>query len=49
VQIANLSQRPDGVVPSHDKLFTSGTLGRYSSKLMEVHDAHDKEALVAAD
>ena len=33
VQIANLSQRPDGVVPSHDTLFTSGTLGRYSGKL----------------
>jgi NADH-quinone oxidoreductase subunit G len=49
VQISNLSQRPDGVLPSMDTLFTSGTMGRYSSKLTEVHDSRNKEILVAAN
>jgi NADH-quinone oxidoreductase subunit G len=34
---------PDGVVPAHDGLFTSATLGRYSPALKELerHQAHD--------
>ncbi len=34
---------PDGVVPAHDGLFTSSTLGRYSPALkeLELHQAHD--------
>jgi NADH-quinone oxidoreductase subunit G len=42
--------KPDGVTPSHDGLFTSGTLGQYSTLLnrLEHHQKHElKEA--AAD
>ena len=49
VGLVQISNRRDGVLPSQDTLFTSGTLGRYSSKLNEVHNSHDKEAFVAAD
>jgi NADH-quinone oxidoreductase subunit G len=42
--------RPDLVVPEHDGLFTSGTLGRYSKYLREIeeHQAHQL-AETAAD
>jgi NADH-quinone oxidoreductase subunit G len=35
--------KPDQVVPAHDGLFTSGTLGRYSHALNELarHQAHE--------
>src|SRR5487761_1121591 len=49
VRIAGIAQRPDGVVPSGDSLFTSGTLGRYSRKLNEVQAFQGKEDMVAAD
>jgi NADH-quinone oxidoreductase subunit G len=41
---------PTSVVPAHDTLFTSGTLGSYSTALRELkqHQAHDV-ALTAAD
>jgi NADH-quinone oxidoreductase subunit G len=32
--------RRDLVLPAEDALFTSGTLGRYSAKLAEVHESH---------
>ncbi len=41
--------RRDLVLPAEDKLFTSGTLGRYSAKLNEVHEpAHRKPAAETA-
>ncbi|HEX4019602.1 MAG TPA: NADH-quinone oxidoreductase subunit NuoG [Acidobacteriaceae bacterium] len=49
VQISNLRERKDGVLPSQDTLFTSGTLGRYSGKLTEEIRSRQKEASVAAD
>ena len=36
-----------GIVPSHDTLFTSGTLGRYSSALREL-DEHQKNEVTAS-
>jgi NADH-quinone oxidoreductase subunit G len=48
VQIGDLSNaapappRRDLVLPAEDALFTSGTLGRYSAKLAEVHESHRK-------
>ena len=47
--ISNLAARPDGVVPSGDTLFTSGTLGRYSEKLNEVETFQAKKSMIAAD
>ena len=41
--------RRDLVLPADDALFTSGTLGRYSAKLHEVHEAHRTPAETAAD
>jgi NADH-quinone oxidoreductase subunit G len=42
--------RRDLVLPAQDALFTSGTLGRYSAKLAEVHESHRKSpAETAAD
>ena len=41
--------RRDLVLPADDALFTSGTLGRYSAKLHEVHEAHRAPAETAAD
>jgi NADH-quinone oxidoreductase subunit G len=37
------SARNDGIVPAHDTLFTSATLGRYSAALnhLEQHQAHE--------
>jgi len=40
----------DLIVPSHDTLFTSGTLGRYSSALKQLEEHQTKElAKSAAD
>ena len=49
VQISQTANRPDGVMPSGDTLFTSGTLGRYSEKLNEVEVFQAKKSMVAAD
>jgi NADH-quinone oxidoreductase subunit G len=47
---ATPTTRRDLVLPAQDALFTSGTLGRYSAKLAEVHESHRKsEAETAAD
>ena len=42
VPVSALTHGPDLVVPAHDGLFTSGTLGRYSPALneLEQHQAH---------
>jgi NADH-quinone oxidoreductase subunit G len=48
-KVSNLAERPDGVVPSGDRLFTSGTLGYYSEKLTEVEAFQEKKNMVAAD
>ena len=37
---ATATPRRDLVLPADDALFTSGTLGRYSEKLAEVHESH---------
>lgn len=45
-------QDPALIVPAHDNLFTSGTLGRYSNTLNSVIENHDRESAtteVAAD
>jgi NADH-quinone oxidoreductase subunit G len=49
VQISQIANRPDGVMPSGDTLFTSGTLGHYSEKLNEVEVFQAKKSMVAAD
>jgi NADH-quinone oxidoreductase subunit G len=49
VQISQIANRPDGVMPSNDTLFTSGTLGQYSEKLNEVEEFQAKKSMVAAD
>ncbi len=49
VQISQIVNRPDGVSPSCDTLFTSGTLGHYSEKLNEVEVFQVKKSMVAAD
>ena len=49
VQISQIANRPDGVMPSNDRLFTSGTLGHYSEKLNEVEEFQAKKSMVAAD
>jgi NADH-quinone oxidoreductase subunit G len=42
--------RPDLVIPAHDTLFTSGTLGRYSRGLVELDQHQTREmAETAAD
>jgi NADH-quinone oxidoreductase subunit G len=47
---AGETNRRDLVLPSGDTLFTSGTLGKYSAKLVEVQAAHlVDDAEVAAD
>jgi NADH-quinone oxidoreductase subunit G len=47
---AGTPNRRDLVLPSGDTLFTSGTLGQYSPKLVEVQAAHAIDgAEVAAD
>ncbi|MBB6146658.1 NADH-quinone oxidoreductase subunit G [Silvibacterium bohemicum] len=40
VQIDTGAQRRDLVLPANDRLYTSGTLGRYSAKLAEVVASH---------
>ena len=40
--------RRDLVLPADDALFTSGTLGRYSAKLAEVHESHRKSPTESA-
>ena len=37
------SSRRDLVLPAEDNLFTSGTLGRYSPKLVELADKYSHE------
>jgi NADH-quinone oxidoreductase subunit G len=49
VHISQLADRPDGVMPSGDTLFSSGTLGHYSEKLNEVEVFQTKKSMVAAD
>jgi NADH-quinone oxidoreductase subunit G len=49
VHISQLADRPDGVMPSGDTLFSSGTLGHYSEKLNEVEAFQTKKSMVAAD
>ncbi len=48
-QLAHLAERPDGIIPSGDGLFTSGTLGHYSEKLNEVNLFQEEKKMVAAD
>ncbi len=48
VQIENIASRRDGVVPSHDTLFTSGSLGLYSKTLHSVLESR-KPVETAAD
>jgi len=46
------AQDPGLIVPTHDNLFSSGTLGRYSRTLnsvMENHNPQPAESEVAAD
>src|ERR1700733_9270113 len=40
IEAAVPATRRDLVLPADDSLFTSGTLGRYSAKLAEVHESH---------
>ncbi len=47
--LVQISERADGIVPSGDRLFTSGTLGRYSEKLMEVEVFQENRSMAAAD
>jgi NADH-quinone oxidoreductase subunit G len=49
VQTSQIANRADGVMPSGDTLFTSGTLGHYSEKLNEVEEFQAKKSMVAAD
>ena len=49
VQVSQIADRRDGVMPSGDTLFTSGTLGHYSEKLNEVEEFQEKKSMVAAD
>jgi NADH-quinone oxidoreductase subunit G len=45
-----IEHRPESIVPAEDTLFTSGTLGRYSSTLKSVQESHEpRPAEVAAD
>jgi len=46
---ASLMQSPDLIVPAHDDLFSSGTLGRYSKTLNSVIENKSAEIEVAAD
>jgi NADH-quinone oxidoreductase subunit G len=47
--IAPALSKPEGAVPAHDGLFTSGTLGRYCGTLkeLELHQAHESKETVA--
>jgi NADH-quinone oxidoreductase subunit G len=45
-----IAHKPESILPAHDNLFTSGTLGRYSRTLKSVIESHEvKPAEVAAD
>ncbi|HET7893041.1 MAG TPA: NADH-quinone oxidoreductase subunit NuoG [Candidatus Sulfotelmatobacter sp.] len=47
---AGAAHKADSILPAHDTLFTSGTLGRYSRTLKSVMESHEvKPAEVAAD
>jgi NADH-quinone oxidoreductase subunit G len=48
IEPAASTTRRDLVLPTQDALFTSGTLGRYSAKLAEVHESHRKSPAEAA-
>jgi NADH-quinone oxidoreductase subunit G len=48
IQPAGPATRRDLVLPAEDALFTSGTLGRYSAKLAEVHESHRKSPTESA-
>ena len=43
-QLVQITNRRDLVLPSGDTLFTSGTLGRYSAALNNVHEFQDRVA-----
>jgi NADH-quinone oxidoreductase subunit G len=50
--VSGASQSPELIVPAHDNLFSSGTLGRYSKTLnsvMENRNRQPAESEVAAD
>ena len=47
VPVAALAN-PNLIVPAHDTLFTSGTLGRYSTGLKQILEHQQKEAAAAA-
>ena len=49
IGISQIADRADGILPSGDTLFTSGTLGHYSEKLSEVEVFQAKKSMVAAD
>jgi NADH-quinone oxidoreductase subunit G len=46
---ASVIQDPELIVPAHDDLFSSGTLGRYSKTLNSVIENKSADAGVAAD
>jgi NADH-quinone oxidoreductase subunit G len=47
---SGVAHRAESIVPANDNLFTSGTLGRYSSALKSVLESHEpRPAEVAAD
>jgi NADH-quinone oxidoreductase subunit G len=48
IEPAGPATRRDLVLPAEDALFTSGTLGRYSAKLAEVHESHRKSPTESA-
>ncbi len=44
------AHKPESILPANDRLFTSGTLGRYSRALKSVMESHEvKPTEVAAD
>jgi NADH-quinone oxidoreductase subunit G len=46
---ASAMQAPDLIIPAHDDLFSSGTLGRYSKTLNSVYENKSAESELAAD
>jgi NADH-quinone oxidoreductase subunit G len=48
IQIDGDANRRDLVLPANDTLFTSGTLGRYSEKLTQLHGKYSQEATPTA-
>src|ERR1700733_9322112 len=46
---ASAMQAPELILPAHDDLFSSGTLGRYSKTLNSVYENKSAESEVAAD